>query len=698
MVDASEDLQSHRVKEVIPVSLDRIVKRFRLKRRTETVCQSNGLTDLRKIYQFKIEYGDFKKLRGCGATTEAELERVFLHALEIRALDDLDMEGSSQGDRLTKIPADLHDHFGQLSVRARNAMIAYSGEDDQDALIRVIAYSDIDLLKIRNIGRKTLLELEEFRLAARIQLKIPPATRNDISGQASRNTLRTLSSNPILRSIILPEFIEDNGRVRVFDLLNAARSSWATGKGFWRMMAIRSTRIGGTLKIRSLLSGVGVKNWRVANPRHFDVAFDRHFGFLAGIEAAERLDLLDQGSAAIVLDERIIQGIDLEGKEQWAPDLIARILAILSQERYKYLSWGRLSFVPKRYRELDFSFPLLVKAEIVRELIHVFSHIQPVLRKPNRSELRFDITRILQVTDEEARPVLEALRIMLPIVSRNAKVEGRAIVAPRRSAQRKWLLIKALEAIDRPAHISELAAKLNTMSPGTEWRPATVRGVAIRAKPHVISFSRTSTYGLKKWENRPGIHGGTLKDIMAEYLAKLDRPCHASELVEHLAQYRKRTTVRNIIGNLIADTTGHFIRFPQGFIGLAGKVYGELPMKWVSPIVEKSGRTMWPRKKRRQSKRSAHPQKPTVPVKKEVPQNNKIREPKRQRYPGDRPTPSFFKPAYLQRFIGRSKLDLVMHIHARSGCGIVAVMEAVDHTVEKGRLVLDQNGVIKVAR
>ncbi len=147
VVDASEDLQSHRVKEVIPVSLDRIVKRFRLKRRTETVCQSNGLTDLRKIYQFKIEYGDFKKLRGCGATTEAELERVFLHALEIRALDDLDMEGSSQGDRLTKIPADLHDHFGQLSVRARNAMIAYSGEDDQDALIRVIAYSDIDLLK-----------------------------------------------------------------------------------------------------------------------------------------------------------------------------------------------------------------------------------------------------------------------------------------------------------------------------------------------------------------------------------------------------------------------------------------------------------------------------------------------------------------------------------------------------------------------
>jgi hypothetical protein len=84
-----------------------------------------------------------------------------------------------------------------------------------------------------------------------------------------------------------------------------------------------------------------------------------------------------------------------------------------------------------------------------------------------------------------------------------------------------------------------------------------------------IHIGRSSTYGLKIWEHKKvQFKGGTIRDIVREFLLKKSRIAHLLEIYEHCKKYRPKTSIKSIRRNLEVDSKGDFIFYPQQFIGL----------------------------------------------------------------------------------------------------------------------------------
>lgn len=157
--------------------------------------------------------------------------------------------------------------------------------------------------------------------------------------------------------------------------------------------------------------------------------------------------------------------------------------------------------------------------------------------------------------------------------------------------------IEALEKLGVPSNIEEIFNYIIKDFPEITKSKEALRG-SLQRTPEVIYFGRSSTYGLKKWETeKEGIKGGTIKDIILDYLENKNYPVHIIELLNEVHRYREATNAKNIITNLKLDPQNQFIIFNQSFIGLSKKSYNSklsnLPKflgKTITHYIKQNGR------------------------------------------------------------------------------------------------------------
>lgn len=164
------------------------------------------------------------------------------------------------------------------------------------------------------------------------------------------------------------------------------------------------------------------------------------------------------------------------------------------------------------------------------------------------------------------------------------------IAFPRTSKKLTYeYIIEVLRREERPMHIDEIAYSLNN-SPFYKKQNAT--GSSVRS--HLLNYkdifvnTAHSTYGLKEWEDSGFIKGGTILDIIEEYLENSLHPKHTHDIFAYVIQYRE-TDERSIIGLLDSDTKNRFIKYKSSFWGKVGKHsldfnqdLSRLPGKWFS--------------------------------------------------------------------------------------------------------------------
>ena len=132
-------------------------------------------------------------------------------------------------------------------------------------------------------------------------------------------------------------------------------------------------------------------------------------------------------------------------------------------------------------------------------------------------------------------------------------------------------IIEALENLGNPSKLSEIYGWINDKYPEATKSEDALRGSCNRSSD-IIYFGRSSTFGLKNWENtRDNIKGGTIKDIITELLENSITPIHITEILEEIHKYRDKTNEKNILTNLKLDPYNSFIIFNQKFIGLTNK-------------------------------------------------------------------------------------------------------------------------------
>ena len=134
------------------------------------------------------------------------------------------------------------------------------------------------------------------------------------------------------------------------------------------------------------------------------------------------------------------------------------------------------------------------------------------------------------------------------------------------------IIFDILRKKDAPMHISEIFAILKSRY-NYKRTPIAVCGIINSRTDLFISFGKTSTFGLREWEKKKSdIKGGTIRDIVEEYLLKYNAPKHISEIHKYVCRYRK-TSSSNILSNFQLETTNRFYLFKGYFVGLQNHSY-----------------------------------------------------------------------------------------------------------------------------
>ena len=147
--------------------------------------------------------------------------------------------------------------------------------------------------------------------------------------------------------------------------------------------------------------------------------------------------------------------------------------------------------------------------------------------------------------------------------------------------------IEILEDAGIPLKIDKINEQIKLKYNVEGYRINLIRYVLTREKKIFIFFGRSSTYGLKKWENNElNIKGGTIRDIVVEYLKMHETPQHITAIHRYVAKYRK-TSLLSIQRNIVTDTYNRFVFFKYSHVGISGREYQE------NSIIKKYQRDSW---------------------------------------------------------------------------------------------------------
>lgn len=132
---------------------------------------------------------------------------------------------------------------------------------------------------------------------------------------------------------------------------------------------------------------------------------------------------------------------------------------------------------------------------------------------------------------------------------------------------------EALKIIGEPSKVIEIKKKIEELHPNYETNEMKVR-VSMKRQNGFVPIGRRSIFGLKEWENEiENFKGGTIRNIVSEYLESEVEPKHITEITEYVLNYRPNTYEKSILDNLKADETGIFNFFKNSTIGLIAKQY-----------------------------------------------------------------------------------------------------------------------------
>ncbi|MGD0712002.1 MAG: hypothetical protein ABR968_12580 [Bacteroidales bacterium] len=196
----------------------------------------------------------------------------------------------------------------------------------------------------------------------------------------------------------------------------------------------------------------------------------------------------------------------------------------------------------------------------------------------NESRLKYEseMAREKEIISNKLNEYIEIFKIVAE-KEFGLQFKNNALLLKQNAALPKYeYIIEVLNKFDRPMHAAELFDEVSKLKADAFSGIDTLRSCCGRYD-EIICFGRTSTYGLKKWETEKAeIKGGTIREIVEQYLRNFNEPKHIDEITEHVNKYRN-TNSRSVITNLKLfkkRTDGKpnpFKFFDKGYVGLVNQ-------------------------------------------------------------------------------------------------------------------------------
>ena len=336
---------------------------------------------------------------------------------------------------------------------------------------------------------------------------------------------------------------------------------------------------------------VGLTRERVRQIRNNLIEeFNDKFQFIQPLSYSvdiENIYDLDFETGFIFISDSKVKEINNSEGTSFNTLFITKIFHLFCRNSYDFLGY-ELNFHSQQQRKkyLSLEYPYLFSKQLLNEfsptkfIKDIKKRLSDDIKDSYTLNLRAYISRFTNSTDLDLISVLEK---PCKIIINNEfelliNLNGEIIFERNKKKYNYEIIEEALEKLgyDKNGyHVTEINEKINELYPDIDYSDnlQALSGIINNYKAIFIHIGRSSTYALKKWERTfTEFKGGTIRDIIEEFLVKKDKPQHMSVITDHVNKYRD-TTTQVIYSNLKLDDSKRFEFFGEGFLGLNDKDY-----------------------------------------------------------------------------------------------------------------------------
>lgn len=569
--------------------------------RAVNICYSLGLDTFSKILQFYQQGGDFKSVRNCGQRTENELlficekylgRHAYQKPLPELPFIDKTIELINTFNPFKKAALNRHIDYllSTLNVRARNGIINLFGKKPTaNELIATIFSKDFNFHGIRNIGEKSSLELVQFKKNISDFTKtLQTLDDSQLSKEYTKLVIKTSFNNiPNSFDELLESLFDLNNKIKLFKLINLLIKSDLLFRIAEKEIFYYSFTYLNDKSLQEIAIQLDIGKERVRQIKvNFENEVKSYFTFTLNLQEEDLPKYgIESNTVFLLIDDEFANNINANEEVKFIPQFYSSILSLLHEKTHSIFGDDELlSTKHKLSNTRRFCSCYLIENEIFNSFdFSAFANSVNEILNERITEDFYLYFRgyISQFQKQTGKKDFEHISLICESILFNefdlvVNADGYLIFERNTKKQLTEYVLEALEELNEMTKVEDIEKRINIKHPHLETTEQSVRATLQRDKELFIYIGRSSTYGLKKWqEERENLKGGTIRDIVEEYLQIEDEPKHISEITKFVQKYRD-TNEYNIKTNLDLEGNIRFQFFPGEFVGLKSKKYKDI--------------------------------------------------------------------------------------------------------------------------
>ncbi len=564
--------------------------------RSFNVCNDNDLKDLNAILKHYREHKTFGNLRNCGRKSNEELTDLCVKYIDYGGSQIVEPSKPEKQLIMTissfnRTQREIVNSFieinsNNLSNRSKNAIKSFLNGNLKIRNIseRILTNYRFNFQDIKNVGTKTVMELKSFihTITEFIEKVAEVESENDLVALRNRFFIEKTFSI----SSIPNEILESQSIFSLVDFLISKDAIFDKNENIIFQKAFKIYDKQPELTLDDIAEEINISRERVRQIRKGIV--ENLFNSLQFTRNIED-DLyqkynIDQTQLLINIEDDLNDLINDVNKTNFSNefnsfiiytyisdkfDLIGEIEDVLlpkyfnSRERH---NWDNFYLVNKKisclFNFIDFANDLDKRSSERIEESYIFNFKSYLLSFLTSTNLD-----VINNISEVAEKILNNEFGIYIDTNDNIKFTRNSLKQAHEYAY------EALKFLGKPSKVNEITKKVQELHPDYETNEAKVRA-SMKRDNGFVPIGRRSIFGLKEWENElENFKGGTIRQIVAEYLSNCSSPQHYSDITSYVLQFRPKTNEYSIIQNIKLDESKTFIFLKNSFVGLLSKTY-----------------------------------------------------------------------------------------------------------------------------
>jgi len=607
------------------MTIDEIYKKGNLSIRSYHVCKYNDIETILDLKKYFIKYKSFVKFRNCGRKSDEELIKL-CNSYYLDGVDLFDNEIQEKVlenpikkiiNGLTRVQREVINSFilvntNSLSIRSKNGISLHlNGNLKIKNFAEQILISDnFTVRKIKNVGAKCIPEIE-------IYISIIKDFLIEVSKSVDEKHLISLKNNFLIKltfsiTNIPSEILESESIFLLTDFLLNQNALYDENQTIIVKKALKIYQNQKELTLEDIADEIVLSRERVRQIRV--ICLDNLFNKLIFIQNFND-DLfqkynIDIHSNQIEINSNVVNIINTNNKTNLSREFITCILFAYLSDKFsligniedilipKYINERNTRNTSNRYKWSNF---YLIKKEIANELDFNALTADIDIRIKDRIEESYSFNFKSYLSKFLINNNIGILDLIFPIAEKLVNDEFEIYldlnenITFKRNTKKQVheYALEALDELGNPSKINLILEKVLELNPNYATDEASLRAAMAR-RNGFVPIGRKSVFGLKKWEDElEDFRGGTIKDVIIEFLQDKNEPTNISSVLKYLDKFRENKNAKSVLTNLKVDPKKRFLIYNQGFIGLKinknkySNKYESLPVQLGKTIISK---------------------------------------------------------------------------------------------------------------